>query len=99
MDENSKIRPLYDRAYELLLLKRVGKNIRDFREKHNVTQRELAKLAGLQASYVNDIEKGRRNLSFRSFLKICIALDARPESLLIGTDRDSLSRSRIQENS
>ncbi|WP_420795613.1 helix-turn-helix domain-containing protein [Endozoicomonas atrinae] len=82
--------PPTDQEHEALFFKRVGKNIREFRERHNTTQRELAKRAGLKAPYLNDVEKGRRNFSMRILLKLCKALDASPAKLLHGTERYAL---------
>lgn len=43
-----------------------GASIRKLRLKKNLTQRELAKRAGLDVSYISGIERGCRNASLKS---------------------------------
>lgn len=47
-----------------------------------LTQEQLAGLAGLRTSYVSDIERGRRNVSVITLLRLSLALEIPPESLL-----------------
>ncbi len=71
-------------------LEKVGENIRTTRLSHETSQKALAERAGLQPTYLNDVEKGRRNLSMHSFLAISRALDVAPVKLLHKTDRKIL---------
>jgi transcriptional regulator with XRE-family HTH domain len=52
----------------------LGKNIRRAREKLNISQEELASRCGLHRTYVSDIERGARNLSFSSLLAVAQGL-------------------------
>lgn len=41
----------------------VGNRIRELRKNKNYTQEKLAKLCELDRTYINSIEKGKRNIS------------------------------------
>jgi transcriptional regulator with XRE-family HTH domain len=56
-------------------LKKLGSYIRQWRERKNLTQEQLAPLAGFTRSYITDIETGRRNISFLNLMKIFNALE------------------------
>ena len=47
-----------------------GASIRKLRTKKNLTQRELAKRAGLDVTYISGIERGVRNASLKSLEKV-----------------------------
>jgi len=53
----------------------VGNRIRELREKKNHTQESLALKAGLDRTYINSVENGRRNISVQALEKIILALD------------------------
>jgi transcriptional regulator with XRE-family HTH domain len=57
-----------------LELVRLGENIRRNRKNLKVSQEELASLCGLHRTYVCDIERGARNVSFCSLLKLARGL-------------------------
>lgn len=52
----------------------LGKNIRRAREKMDISQEELAFRCGLHRTYLSDIERGARNLSFSSLLAVAQGL-------------------------
>lgn len=52
----------------------IGDKIRELREKHKMTQVELAKLAGISNTYLSDIERGRVNPSLKTLDKLAKAL-------------------------
>jgi len=52
----------------------VGNKIKDFRKKQDLSQDKLAKLSGLDRTYINSVENGRRNISIVNLEKIAIAL-------------------------
>jgi transcriptional regulator with XRE-family HTH domain len=53
------------------------------REKSGISQTNLANMAGISRSTLNDIESGlHRDLRVRTFLRICEALNIRPDKLL-----------------
>ena len=51
-----------------------GNSIRKLRANKNLTQRELAKRAGLDVTYISGIERGCRNLSLKSLEKVAKGL-------------------------
>jgi len=53
----------------------VGNRIRELREKRNHTQESLALKSGLDRTYINSVENGRRNISVQALEKIILALD------------------------
>ncbi|MHC4496523.1 MAG: helix-turn-helix domain-containing protein [Planctomycetota bacterium] len=53
----------------------VGSRIRELRAKRNHTQESLALKSGLDRTYINSVENGRRNISVQALEKIILALD------------------------
>ena len=64
---------------ELLTL---GENIRRARRKLNISQEALAERCGLHRTYVCDIERGARNVSFGSLLKLAQGLKTNISELM-----------------
>jgi len=60
----------------------VGAEVRRRRLAIGLSQEELAARAGLHRTYVGSVERGERNLTLSSILKIARALDAPPAALL-----------------
>lgn len=48
--------------------------IREKREELNLTQEQLSFLTGYDRTYINRVERGRRNPSFTAILNICMVL-------------------------
>jgi predicted transcriptional regulator len=51
-----------------------GRNVRRRRENIDLTQEVLAEKAGLDRSYISNVERGSRNLSISSVVRIAKAL-------------------------
>ncbi|MEI7752287.1 MAG: helix-turn-helix transcriptional regulator [Candidatus Omnitrophota bacterium] len=64
------------------LLKSIGRNIRSYRKKVNISQEELAYLAGIDRSYLGSVERGERNVSAINIKKIAEALKLKAGCLL-----------------
>ncbi|WP_100076960.1 helix-turn-helix domain-containing protein [Chryseobacterium camelliae] len=65
------------------IYKTAGKNLRDQRKEKNMSQQQLADLAGkIDRSKISDIENGKEDFLFSTLLKICIALDINVDDLL-----------------
>lgn len=62
--------------------KKIGKTIRKIRESKKITQEQLALDAGLNRAYVGYIERGERNPSTETLVKIARALKISPRDLL-----------------
>jgi transcriptional regulator with XRE-family HTH domain len=63
--------------WELEARRLVGKRISELRRGKNWTQEDLAEAAGLHRTYVADIERGARNPSMASLVRLAGALGAR----------------------
>ena len=68
-------------------LKRFGTNVRTLREKRQLSQEELAEIADLDRTYVGGLERGERNATLGSILRIAKALKTTVASLSEGIDR------------
>lgn len=62
----------------------VGRMVREARERRGLSQRELAKRAGLQYSHIARIESGRYNLTIDTLERVCKELGLEIE--LVGTE-------------
>ncbi len=60
---------------------RVARNMVNLRHARNITQAELASMAGLDRSYVGSIEQARRNVSIDNIDRIASALGVDPQAL------------------
>ena len=56
---------------ELIVL---GEEIKKFRKRRGFSQEKLAEISGLHRTYISDIERGQRNVSFLNLVKIANAL-------------------------
>jgi len=52
----------------------LGQEIRRLRQNHKMSQEELAFRSGLHRTYLSDVERGARNLTFASLLAIARGL-------------------------
>ncbi|WCM25926.1 helix-turn-helix domain-containing protein [Sphingomonas sp. QA11] len=59
-----------------------GKNVRYYREIRDLSQEELALSAGVERSYISDIERGTRNPTVRILGRLAEALEVEPAVLL-----------------
>lgn len=64
----------------------LGANIRELREKTDFSQEELAHEAGLDRTYVGGAERGERNLTLLSLLKIAEPLGVTVSRLVEGVE-------------
>ena len=60
----------------------VGWNVRRLRKARSLTQEQLALEAGLDLTYVGDIERGQRNPTVDVLARIAGALGCHPRDLL-----------------
>lgn len=77
---------------EIPLLQRsqVGKRLRARRLAVGISQKALARSAGISASYLNLIEHDRRRIGTATLAKLASALDIKPEALTIEAEPDQL---------
>lgn len=62
--------------------KSIGEKVRKIREGRGITQEQLAFEAGLNRAYIGYIERGERNPSTETLVKIAKALKISPKDLL-----------------
>ena len=67
-------------------LRLVGTTIRQQRKQRRLSQHTLATLTGLDSSYISEIERGQRNVSLLSLLRIAEALHLPVSHLLAPLD-------------
>lgn len=62
----------------------LGKVIRMLRHSRGISQEELADIASIDRSYIGQVERGTRNLSFSNLSKIATALGVTVSDLTKG---------------
>jgi transcriptional regulator with XRE-family HTH domain len=62
--------------------RRFGANLRSAREQANLTQEDLASIAGMNCSAISLLERGHRSPGLETILKLATALKLEPEVLL-----------------
>jgi transcriptional regulator with XRE-family HTH domain len=63
------------------ILKTIGDNVRHHRKKLDLSQEELAALAGVHRTYIGAVERAEKNISALSIARIARALKIKPEKL------------------
>lgn len=61
----------------------LGVNVRHHRKLKGMSQEQLALEAGMERSYVSDLERGTRNPSVRALGRLAEALNVQPHELLL----------------
>lgn len=64
------------------LLQRIQRNLKLYRERADLTQRQVADRLGTDRNWVSTIEAGRANITLRTIEKFAIALETTPIELL-----------------
>lgn len=67
----------------------IGKKIKEYRKINEFTQETLGEKAGLHYSYIGQVERGEKEPSLKSLLKIADALGVGVDKLLINYDISS----------
>ena len=65
--------------------KKFGHRLREMRQEQSLTQEELAHKAGLNRTYIGDIERGEKNLTLESISRLASALGVKMCVFLIGS--------------
>lgn len=68
------------------LLIAFGEHLREFRFGAEMTQEELAEAAGLHWTYIGQVERGERNLTYLNILRLARGLGLTPAQLLDGVE-------------
>lgn len=69
------------------LAPRVGRAIRELRERTGLSQEELAAEAGLHRTYISLVERGQRNITVDALSQIAEALGVYPSRLIAEAER------------
>lgn len=72
------------------LLKRLGQRIRELRNEKGWSQEEFADVCGVHRTYMGHLERGEKNLSFRSIMRVASALDVPLSVLFSGIETAEL---------
>ncbi len=59
-----------------------GERVRHFRQLAGLRQADLAEAAGVHTSYISEVERGYRNVSYRLILNIARSLGVEPRELM-----------------
>jgi transcriptional regulator with XRE-family HTH domain len=68
--------------------------LQEQRKTLGITQLELAQEAGMQRSYISDVEQGARNLSVKNLCRIAAALDLSLSDLVLRAEGKLAAGSR-----
>ena len=52
-----------------------GKRVREVRKSKEISQERLAEMAGIDRSYMGNIERGEKNITLKKVYEICDALE------------------------
>jgi len=74
------------------LLRSFCQVIQERRDFLNISQEELAHRAGLHRTYISDIERGSRNISLRSLIRLASALELSASSLIRVAEQKLISK-------
>lgn len=64
------------------LQKKVGRNIRSYRQKMGLSQEAFAEVLGIHRTYMGGLERGERNLTLRSLERIAEQMGVEVEELM-----------------
>lgn len=59
-----------------------GKRVREARKRKGISQERLAEMAGIDRSYMGNIERGEKNITLKKAYEICDALDIEIQDLV-----------------
>ena len=66
----------------------LGRSVRRHRRAAGLSQAELGDKSGLDRTYVGGVERGERNLSLTTLLKLTEALESSPAQLFAEAERE-----------
>lgn len=66
------------------LQRRVGCNLRRYRQQRGLSQEDFADMVGVHRTYMGGLERGERNITLRSLERIAERIELDPMELLQG---------------
>jgi transcriptional regulator with XRE-family HTH domain len=73
-------------------LRRLGIRIRELRTQRGLSQEAFADVAGVHRTYMGHLERGEKNVSFLSILRVATALNVTVSELLAGLEKGESAR-------
>lgn len=70
-----------------LMVKLLGKAVAKQRASLSMSQEQLSTISGLHRTYISDIERGCRSLSFKNVCRLAWALNLEPSTLMAMAER------------
>jgi transcriptional regulator with XRE-family HTH domain len=67
-----------------------GERVRENRQRLGISQETLAQLSDVHWTFVGQVERGTRNLSFHNIIKLAAGLDVDPAVLVTGIRASSV---------
>jgi transcriptional regulator with XRE-family HTH domain len=65
-----------------IVLKTLGLRIKELRVIRDISQEELASIADVHRTYIGMVERGEKNITILTLIKLCVALDANLTEIL-----------------
>lgn len=69
-----------------LQLQAFGERVRNLRTSRELSQEDLAELAGMHRNYIGGIERGERNITLLNLIRLAKALEISPSEFLRGIE-------------
>jgi transcriptional regulator with XRE-family HTH domain len=79
---------------DIVLIALIAKNVTLLRKAAGWSQEELAHRAGLDRTYISQVERKKRNLTISVLSRLARALNTAPNKLLLPISRDSQRQKR-----
>jgi transcriptional regulator with XRE-family HTH domain len=83
--------------YKVMMLKVFGRNIKNFRLKREMTQEQLAELAGIACNYLGEIERGEKNPTALVVYKLSRALKVPVSKILSDNNNPFINEKYLEE--
>lgn len=70
----------------------LGDRVRELRQKRGMTQVDLGERLGIPQSRISEIEKGSRVPNLETILRLALALECKPSTLMAIFDKEDLAK-------
>ena len=81
------------------IAEKFGQRVRSLRKQRGLSQETLSEMCDLHPTYIGQIERGEKNASLETIMRICKGLDVSPSDLFknIGADGEQTAAEKIYE--
>ena len=73
----------------------VGKVIKFYREKRNISQEVLSGLADIGRTHLSAIERGERKPTLETFYRICLSLEVKASVLFLAIEEEIEKQNKV----